>query len=118
MLGQCKGESCSCEESKGGELEVGVQGQTYSTKDTSAEFPSQNGFHCISRTSTSNDECGKTAGFFKLFPEAAITATYLNNLVPVTLNGDTKSRWEHAGYEIPSWAKNLRTFGEARTIND
>jgi hypothetical protein len=55
---------------------------------------------------------------FKLFPEAAITATYLNNLVPVTLNGDTNSQWEHAGYEIPSWAKILRTFGEDGTIKD
>ena len=38
---------------------------------------------------------------FKLWPEAAKTATHLNNLMPVTIDGVTKTRWEWAGYEVP-----------------
>ena len=55
---------------------------------------------------------------FKLWPEAVKTATFLNNLVPVTINGETKTRWEHAGHGLPSWTKNLRTFGEAGAVKE
>jgi hypothetical protein len=36
-----------------------------------------------------------------------MTATFLNNLVPVILNGESKARWEHAGHKLPVWVKNL-----------
>jgi hypothetical protein len=44
---------------------------------------------------------------FKLWPEAAKTATHLNNLMPVTIDGVTKTRWEWADYGVPKWTKNL-----------
>ncbi len=44
---------------------------------------------------------------FKLWPEAVKTATHLNNLMPVTIGGVTKTCWEHAGYKIPKWTKTL-----------
>ncbi len=49
---------------------------------------------------------------FKLWGEAATTVT-LDNRIPVTWNGITKTRYEHVGYEIPKLVKYLRTFGEA-----
>jgi hypothetical protein len=55
---------------------------------------------------------------FKLWAEVVKTATFLNNLNPVTVNGITKTRWEHAGHSLPSWTKNLLTFGEARTVKE
>jgi hypothetical protein len=47
-----------------------------------------------------------------------VTATNLNNLMPVTIGDVTKTCWEHAGYEIPLWTKNLCTFGEAGIVKD
>jgi hypothetical protein len=55
---------------------------------------------------------------FKLWPEVTVTATFLNNLVPVTVNGETKTRWEHAGHKISLWVKFLWTFGEASTVKE
>jgi hypothetical protein len=54
----------------------------------------------------------------KLWPEVVMTATFLNNLVPVIMNGERKTRWEHAGHKLPSWVKNLQTFGEAGTVKE
>jgi hypothetical protein len=47
-----------------------------------------------------------------------MTATFLNNLVPVTVNGETKTRWEHASHTIPLWVKCLWTFCEAGTVKE
>ena len=55
---------------------------------------------------------------FKMWSEAATTVTALDNLIPVTFNGETKTRYEHAGYEIPKFAKYLRTFGEAGIVKN
>jgi hypothetical protein len=44
---------------------------------------------------------------FKLWPEVIMTSTFLNNLVPVILNEESKARWEHAGHKLPVWVKNL-----------
>jgi hypothetical protein len=41
-----------------------------------------------------------------------MTVTSHDNLIPVTWNGTTKTRYEHAGFEIPKFVKYLRTFGE------
>jgi hypothetical protein len=53
-----------------------------------------------------------------LWPEVVVTATNLNNLMPVTIGDVTKTCWEHAGYQIFSWTKNFCTFGEAGIVKD
>jgi hypothetical protein len=55
---------------------------------------------------------------FKLWGEAATTVTALDNLIPVTWHGITKTRYEHAGFEIPKFVKYLRTFGEAGIVKN
>jgi hypothetical protein len=55
---------------------------------------------------------------FQLWPEVTVTATFLNNLVLVIVNGETKTRWEHAGHKIPSWVKCLWTFSKAGTVKE
>ncbi len=55
---------------------------------------------------------------FKLRIEVVVTATNLNNLMPVTIRDVTKTCWEHAGYKIPLWTKNLCTFREAGIVKD
>jgi hypothetical protein len=54
--------------------------------------------------------------WYKMWGEVAMTATALDNLVAVTVNGETKTIFEHAGIAIPSFVKHLRTFGEAGTM--
>ena len=51
-----------------------------------------------------------------LFPEAAMTVTKLNWLQILELDGVEKTRIEHYGYDVPGFAKHLRTWGEAGTI--
>ncbi len=55
---------------------------------------------------------------FKLWSEAAMTVAALNNLIPVTWKGETKTRYEHAGHKISKFAKYLRTCGEAGIVKD
>ena len=55
---------------------------------------------------------------FKLWSEAATTVTALDNLIPVTWNGKTLTRYEHAGHKIPKFVKHLRTFGEAGIVKN
>jgi hypothetical protein len=55
---------------------------------------------------------------FKLWAETVMTATHLNNLVIMTLNGEKKTRWEHAGFKLPLRTKNLHTYGEAGTVKE
>ncbi len=55
---------------------------------------------------------------FKLWIEAAKTATALDNLIPVKWKGETKTWYEHAGHKIPKFVKYLRTFGEAGMVKD
>jgi len=40
-----------------------------------------------------------------------MTVTVLDNLIPVTLNGVTKTGYEHSGKDNPKFVKYLRTFG-------
>jgi len=47
---------------------------------------------------------------FKLWSEAVTPVTALDNLIPVIWNGITKTRYEHAGLEIPKFVKYLRTI--------
>lgn len=54
---------------------------------------------------------------YRLFREAFQTATLLDGLLPVTIDGVTKSRYAHwSGGEEPKYAKFLRTWGEAGTV--
>ena len=55
---------------------------------------------------------------FKLWSETATTVTALDNLIPVTRNGKTLTRYEHAGHKIPKFVKHLRTFGEAGIVKN
>jgi hypothetical protein len=54
----------------------------------------------------------------KMWGEVAKTATSLDNLIAVTINGETKTRYEHAGLQIPSFVKHLSTFGEAGIVKN
>jgi hypothetical protein len=54
----------------------------------------------------------------KMWGKVAKTATALDNLITVTVNGVTKTRYGHAGLEIPAFVKYLRTFGEAGTVEN
>ncbi len=53
-----------------------------------------------------------------MWGEAAKKSTALNNLIAVTINGETKTRYEHAGLQIPLFVKHLRTFGEAGIVKN
>ena len=54
---------------------------------------------------------------YRLFREAFQTATLLDGLVPIELDGITKSRYAHwSGEGDPKFAKVLRTWGEAGTV--
>jgi hypothetical protein len=54
----------------------------------------------------------------KMSGEVAKTATALDNLIAVTINGETKTRYEHAGLQIPLFVKHLRTFGKAGIVKN
>ena len=47
-----------------------------------------------------------------------MTVTALDNLIPGTWNGITKTRYEHAGFKIPKFVKYLRTFSEAGIVKN
>jgi hypothetical protein len=47
-----------------------------------------------------------------------MTATALDNLIPVTWKGETKTRYEHAGYDIPKFAKHQWTFGKSGIVKN
>jgi hypothetical protein len=55
---------------------------------------------------------------FKMWSEAAMTVTALDNLIPVTWKGETKTRYEHARFKIPKFVKYLRTFSEAGIVKN
>ena len=40
---------------------------------------------------------------YKMWGKVAKTATALDNLMAVTVNGETKTRYEHAGLKIPGF---------------
>ena len=51
-----------------------------------------------------------------MYPSATETATKLDGLTLVTINGVTMTRYEHCGLEMPTLASNLRTYGEAGVV--
>jgi hypothetical protein len=38
--------------------------------------------------------------------------------MPVTIRDVTKTHWEHAGYKVLEWTKNLCTFVKAGIVKD
>ncbi len=61
----------------------------------------------LSAVQIPKEECCKLRG------ETVVTATALDNLIPVMWNGETKTRYKHTGHDIPMFVKHSRTFGEA-----
>ena len=53
---------------------------------------------------------------YKLFREDIATATYLDALIPIELDGVIKTRVEHWCGELPEYAHHLRTWGEAGVV--
>jgi len=52
-----------------------------------------------------------------LYHKAGETVVKVDGLVPVTINGETKTRYENWNNgKKPSFAKHLRTWGEAGTV--
>jgi hypothetical protein len=51
-----------------------------------------------------------------LLQEAIKTATYLDNLIPIDIGGEYKTKYEHQFGMNPTFAKALRTWGEAGTV--
>jgi hypothetical protein len=64
----------------------------------------------LSAAQVPKEEC------YKLWRETVVTATALDNLIPVMWNGETKTRYEHAGHDVPTFVKHLRTFGESGIV--
>eukprot|EP00957_Ditylum_brightwellii_P025810 1952472-Ditylum_brightwellii.AAC.1 len=53
---------------------------------------------------------------YKVFPKAFMTATLLDDLVIVEVQGKKKTCSEHFHGTVPKFAKHLHTWGEAGTI--
>ena len=53
---------------------------------------------------------------FAIFERAANWAVKLDWLTVVEINCMSKTQIEHYGHKIPSWTKQMRTFGEAGTV--
>jgi hypothetical protein len=53
---------------------------------------------------------------YHLFREAFCTATDLDGLVVIEVNGKRETICHHMFGKTPEWAKHLRTFGEAGTV--
>jgi hypothetical protein len=53
---------------------------------------------------------------YLVYHKAFETATLLDGLTTVTIDGVTKTRYEHWGGAIPGFARHLRTWGEAGTV--
>ena len=49
-------------------------------------------------------------------PMAVRTATKLDSLTLISLDGNVKTRWEHFYGELPTFARSLKIFGEAGTV--
>jgi hypothetical protein len=54
----------------------------------------------------------------KLWGETVMAAIALDNLISVTWKEETKTRYEHVGYNIPKFVKHLRTFGEVGIVKN
>jgi hypothetical protein len=52
-----------------------------------------------------------------LLPDAVLTATLLDNLIPIEINGKLATKYvHHAGKDDAAFVHNLRTWGEAGTV--
>ena len=53
---------------------------------------------------------------YMVFREAFITATYLDGLKVIEINGEKKTWYEHWCSKLPRFVYHLRTWGEAGTV--
>jgi len=53
---------------------------------------------------------------YKLYREAFTTATHLDGLKVIAIDGEDETRYEHWCGKLPRFAKHLRTWGEAGTV--
>ena len=51
-----------------------------------------------------------------MWVETVVTAKALDSQIPLIWNGETKTKYEHTGHDIPTFVKYLRTFGEAGIV--
>jgi hypothetical protein len=51
-----------------------------------------------------------------VIPEGVKTATKLDNIIPVKIDGVLQSRYKHFTGSNPPWVKGLRTFGKAGVV--
>jgi uncharacterized membrane protein YbaN (DUF454 family) len=51
-----------------------------------------------------------------IWKEAFATATLLAGLMVATINGKSKTRFEHWYHSLPSFTQYLRTWGEAGVV--
>jgi len=53
---------------------------------------------------------------YQIFPKAFETATLMDGLMVVEIEGVSKTRFEHFAGKLPKFASHLRTWGEAGTV--
>jgi len=53
---------------------------------------------------------------YNFFREAITTTTLLDALIPIEIDGVTKTRVEHWCGELPGYVHHLRTWGEAEVV--
>jgi hypothetical protein len=90
---------------------------------TAARTPQQNskvevGFAVVANRSRALMTAANTPETIRrlIWNEAFQTAILLDGMMMVTVNGVTKTRWEHWLGKLPSFAEHLRTWGEAGVV--
>jgi hypothetical protein len=53
---------------------------------------------------------------YRVYSEAFMTATLLDGLIPIEIDGIIKPRIKHWSGDMPAYAKHLRTWGEAGMV--
>ena len=97
-------------------LEENMKGQHWSMK-TKLEY-AEMGFTALAGRAHAMMNMGNVprGSLYKLFGEAAKTATKLDSLVIVNDDGVKKIRVEHYANILPRWVNHMRTFGKAGTV--
>jgi hypothetical protein len=91
----------------------------WTARDTPQQnSPAEVGFSTIGgRARSMLQDANVPEALRKLLMVAAVkTATLLDGLIPVAIDGEVKTRYEHQFGSFPPFAQALRTFGEAGTV--
>jgi hypothetical protein len=109
-------------------LEKAIKGKAWQMTNLKLEYtardtPQQNSiaelsiFHTVLKAKTMLRAARVPKKFrYKLFPMIVKTATQLDALSIITLNGTAATRYEHLYGKLPSYAAHLRTVGEAGAV--